>query len=254
MPERDVQVHLVPALVPPGDLAGTVAVVIDVLRATTTMVHALAAGCSAVFPCAEVEEARAAARDRRFGEVLLAGERDGLPLVGFDLGNSPEAFSPEVCRGRALVLTTTNGTRALLRAAGADRVLAAAFVNFSAVCEHLLHEARPLNIICAGNGGAVALEDVLLAGALVVCLSETMELRLNDSGRLARNSFEKNGPRLAETLADSAGGTGLCRLGYAEDVRAAARVDRFAVVPELRREPLRLEAGAAGRVGNHWRF
>src|SRR4051812_14748139 len=87
--DRDVQVHLLPELVPAQRLAGGLAVVVDVLRATTSIVYALAAGCTSIRPCAEVEEARALAGQMRAGRVLLAGERDGLPLPGFDLGNSP---------------------------------------------------------------------------------------------------------------------------------------------------------------------
>ncbi|HEX4589449.1 MAG TPA: 2-phosphosulfolactate phosphatase, partial [Gemmataceae bacterium] len=136
--ERPVQVHLLPSLVPADGLAGGLAIVIDVLRATTVIVHALAAGCRSVIPCGEIEEAkRRAAELRREGKVLLAGERHGQPIPGFDLGNSPGEFTCKVCKDAALVMTTTNGTRALLRAAEAERVLAAAFVNFSAVCEQL---------------------------------------------------------------------------------------------------------------------
>src|SRR5947208_8113493 len=135
--DRDVQVHLLPDLAPPGRLAGGVAVVIDVLRATTTMIHALAAGCTAVRPCAEVDEARDLAGQMHAGRVLLGGERGGEPLSGFDLGNSPREYTAKLCRGTTLVLTTTNATRALLRAAEAERVLVAGFVNYSAVCEQL---------------------------------------------------------------------------------------------------------------------
>src|SRR5262245_46344429 len=127
---RELSVHLLPGLIEPGRLAGGVAVAVDVLRATTTIVHALAAGCPAVWPCAEVEEAkvRAAGIGRR---ALLAGERGGVAISGFDLGNSPGDFKSSACKGRDLVLTTTNGTKALLRAAEAERVMVGAFVNFS---------------------------------------------------------------------------------------------------------------------------
>src|SRR5213596_706755 len=96
--EREVQVHLLPGLAPPGRLAGGLAVVIDVLRATTTIIHALAAGCNSVRPCLEVEEARSLADQMRAGRVLLAGERGGLPIDGFDMGNSPRRFIPRICR------------------------------------------------------------------------------------------------------------------------------------------------------------
>src|SRR5262249_62052189 len=112
--ERLLHVHLLPTLAPPGALAGATAVVVDVLRATTTIVHALAAGCIAVRPVGEVEEARKLADSMRAGRVILAGEREGKKIPGFDHGNSPLEFTPESCRDRTLVLTTTNGTRALL--------------------------------------------------------------------------------------------------------------------------------------------
>src|SRR5438094_420445 len=135
--DREVQVHLLPELVPAGRLTGGIAVVVDVLRATTTIVHALAAGCTMVRPCAEIDEAQTLAGAMRVGRTLLAGERGGQPLAGLDLGNSPVEFTPKLCKGRVLVLTTSNGTRALVRAAEAERTLVAAFVNYSAVCEHL---------------------------------------------------------------------------------------------------------------------
>jgi 2-phosphosulfolactate phosphatase len=251
-PDRDVAVHLLPGLAPPGRLAGGVAVVIDVLRATTTIVHALAAGCTAVVPCAEVEEARALADGLLAGKALLGGERGGRPLPGFDLGNSPREYTSAVCGGTTLILTTTNGTRALLRAAEAERVLVAGFVNYSAVCEQLRQEARPIHIVCAGSEGEVTLEDTLLAGALVDFLCEAGAARVNDAGRLAWDCFENHGRVLLGALEVSRGGTQLRQLGYDDDIHAAARVDQFALVPELRRDPLRVEVGAVGIVKGHW--
>jgi 2-phosphosulfolactate phosphatase len=250
--DREVWVHLLPALVPPGRLAGGIAVVIDVLRATTTIVHALAAGCAGVRPCAEIEEAQNLAGTMRAGRVLLAGERGGQPPPGFDLGNSPCQFVPRTCRGCTVVLTTTNGTRALLRAAEAERTLVAAFVNYSAVCEQLRHDGRPVHVLCAGTDSEVALEDTLLAGALVDFLAQTCEVQLNDAARLAWDCFENQGRILQGALEVSRGGAILRRLGYDEDIRAACQVDRFHLVPELKREPLRVEVGAVGIVQNHW--
>ncbi len=250
--DREVQVHLLPSLVPPGRLTGGLAVVIDVLRASTTIIHALAAGCTEVRPCAEVDEAVELAGEMRVGRVLLGGERQGVPPPGFDLGNSPREYTPSLCRGTTLVLTTTNGTRALLRAAEAERVLVAGFVNFSAVCEQLQADARPIHILCAGTEGEPTLEDTLLAGALVETLCETLEARLNDSARLAWDCFETHGRMLLGALEISRGGANLRRLGYDEDIRAAAVVDQFALVPELRRDPLRIEVGPVGIARSHW--
>ncbi len=250
--ERVVRVHLTPDRLMPALLSDSVAVVIDVLRATTTMIHALAAGCCAVWPVEEVEEARRRADGMRAGRVLLGGERDGVPPCGFDLGNSPGEYTCARCKGTTLVLTTTNGTRALLRAAAAARTLIAGFVNYSAVCEQLSSEARPIDIVCAGYNGEVALEDALLAGALVEYLCEQGPVALNDAARLAWDCFEHHGRVLDGALEISAGGAHLRSLGYDDDIRAAARVDQFAVVPEVRREPLRVEIGAVGIVKSHW--
>jgi 2-phosphosulfolactate phosphatase len=252
--ERPIRVHLLPSLATPGSLAGGVAVVIDVLRATTVMVHALAAGCVAVVPCLEVEEARErAAALRASGKVLLGGERHGEPLPGFDVGNSPSDYTPARCKKATVVLTTTNGTRALLRAAEAERVLVAAFVNYSAVCEQLRADVRPVHIVCAGTEGEVSLEDTLLAGAFVDFLCEAGgEVALNDAARLAWDSFENHGRVLDGALAVGAGGERLRSLGYDADIRDAAQVDRFALAPELRRDPLRVERGVVGIVQSHW--
>lgn len=249
---RDVQVHLLPCFVPPGRLVGGVAVVIDVLRASTTMLHALAAGCTCIRPCAEVDEARALAGSLPAGKTLLGGERGGLPLPDFDLGNSPRAYTSARCKNTILVMTTTNGTQALLRAAEADRVLIGAFGNFSAVCAQLRQERRPLHLICAGTDGEVTLEDTLLAGALVDCLGDAKDARLNDSARLAWDCFENHGRLLQGALELSHGGRHLTALGLGEDIRAAAAVDQFALVPELKRNPLRIEVGAVGIVKSHW--
>jgi 2-phosphosulfolactate phosphatase len=250
--ERVVRVHLTPDRLTPPLLAGSVAVVIDVLRATTTIIHALAAGCVAVWPVAEVEEARRIADGMRAGRVLLGGERGGVPLPGFDLGNSPSEYTCARCKGTTLVLTTTNGTCALLRAAPAARTLIAGFVNYSAVCEQLAEEKRPIDIVCAGYRGEAALDDALLAGALVEFLCEHQTIALNDAARLAWDCFEHHGRVLDGALEISAGGVHLRSLGYDEDIRAAARVDQFALVPEVRHEPLRVEIGAVGIVKSHW--
>lgn len=250
--DRDVNVYLLPTLALPGALTGGVSVVVDVLRASTSIIYALAAGCVCVRPCAEVDEARQVAGAMPAGRVLLAGERGGKPLPGFDLGNSPLEYTSKLCRGSTVVLTTTNGTRALIRAVEAERVLLAGFVNYSAVCEQLRQDARPIHIVCSGTEGAVTLEDTLLAGAIVDYLSEAIEVRLNDGARLAWDCFEHHGSVLLGALEISHGGANLKRLGYDEDIRAAARVDQFALVPELRRDPLRVEVGAVGIVKSHW--
>ena len=159
------------------DLGNTVCVVLDILRATTTMVAALASGARGIVPVAEIDEAVACRRGRP--EVLLAGERDGLRIGGdlsggvdFDLGNSPREFLPQIVRGRTIVMTTTNGTRALRACAGAGQVLACGFVNVGATLAWLReHRPAEIVIVCSGTHEQAALEDVLAAGALCSALS-----------------------------------------------------------------------------------
>jgi 2-phosphosulfolactate phosphatase len=250
--DRDVLVHLLPEHADPASLQDGIAVVIDVLRSGTSIIRALAAGCLSVRPCREIEEARTLANSMRAGRVLLAGERGGKPLPGFDLGNSPGEFSPCVCRGTDVVLTTSNGTSAIVRSQAAARTLIAGFINYSAICEQLRKDLRPVNMLCAGTEGEVAIEDALLAGGLVDYLCDLTEVKLNDSARLAWDCFENHGQSILGALEISKGGAKLRELGYDEDIRASAQVDQFNLVPELRRDPLRIEVGAVGIVESRW--
>lgn len=253
-----IHIHLLPGLIPPGALRGGVAVVVDVLRATTVMVHALSSGCEAVVPCLEIEDALAVAAGLPRGGALLGGERGGLPIEGFDLGNSPATYTPEVCRGRTLVMTTTNGTRAILASLEADRVLVAGFVNLRATVDELALEflkadrGRPVHIVCSGTEGEVSLEDSLLAGALAKSLTDLATEDLggeaplgNDSAFLAVSQwleverYLQKRP-LGRLLRLGRGGRNVRRIGLEPDIDDAARVDRFALVAELRREPLRI--------------
>ena len=158
------------------------AVVVDVLRATTVMVQALAAGCEAVIPCGEIDEAKAVAGGLPPGTALLAGERQGLPIAGFDLGNSPGEFTPEVCREKTLVMTTTNGTRAILASLEAERVYIASFANLRATTDEISVQflkkdhGHAVHIVCAGTEGHISLEDSLLAGALMSQIANIVEL------------------------------------------------------------------------------
>lgn len=247
MPERPtVAVHLLPSLIPPGALAGGVAVVVDVLRATTAMIHALAAGCEAVIPCLEVDDARKVAATLPPGTAILGGERGGVQIEGFDLGNSPASYTPEVCRGKTLVITTTNGTRAILASLEAERVHIAAFVNAHATI-HLLaaEDGRPVHVVCSGTEGFVSLEDTLLAGLLVTGLRDRGVEPANDPAWLAAAAWQATARRverepLAKILAEGRGGHNVLRIGLGPDIDDVAAVDRVPLTAALRRDPLRI--------------
>lgn len=157
---------------PTRDLSETTCVVFDILRATTTMMTALANGAEAIQPVAEISEALALRQNNL--ELLLAGERDGLQIgaeqtgsIDFDLGNSPREFTAEKVGGKTIVMTTTNGTRALQACAGAKMVLIGSFLGLRRVANWIVRE-RPANLVlvCSGTFEEPALEDTLAAGAL----------------------------------------------------------------------------------------
>jgi 2-phosphosulfolactate phosphatase len=197
------------------------------------MVHALSAGCARIHPCAEIDEARELASRLHAERPLLGGERGGVRPPGFDLGNSPSEYTPEVCKGRPLVMTTTNGTRALFQSHSADHILLAAFVNLGAVCERLARETRAIHVVCAGREGEVCLDDALVAGAIVTMMSMSRDCVCNDAARLAQTCYEKHADDLEAALRGSSGGVPLVELGYDGDIKDACRVDRFSLVPEL---------------------
>jgi 2-phosphosulfolactate phosphatase len=282
MPQRPpVSVHLLPSMIPAGALEGGVAVVIDVLRATTTMIHALAAGCDAIIPCGEIDEARRVAQSFPPGTVLLAGERQGLPIEGFDLGNSPGDCTPANCSGRTMVMTTTNGTRAILASLEAERVLVAAFVNRGATVEALKMDGRPIHLVCAGTDGQISLEDSMFAGAVAheidtwaweisegkaSSVNEREDdpspdtLLTNDQAEIAASlwreteSIIEGGYSLADALGDGRGGRRVLSLGLEADLEDAAQVDRFSFVAELLRDPLRIVPASDGSSGPRLRL
>lgn len=220
--------------------AGATAVVIDVVRATTCIVEAMAHGACSVAPFAAVGDAAASARAAaRAGEdVALCGEQGGLRIDGFDLGNSPREFSPDAVAGKHLFMKTTNGTDAFLAVAEAKRVLAAAFVNMNAVASRLADDGADVLVVCAGKDGAFALDDAVCAGHVLRSLEaklarEGRALALDDGAEAARDLAGARGVS-AEMLAATAAGKALARVGLADDLAVCSDADRHAVVPEVR--------------------
>ncbi len=240
--------HLLPGLIDPARLRGGVAVVFDVLRASTTIVHALAAGAAYVRPFLEAEEALAARASMRGGSVVLGGERGGTRIPGFDLGNSPGEYRSETLRSRAVFFTTTNGTRALLASLEAERVLVGCFNNLSALVRVLVSDGRPVHLVCAGTRGEVSLEDTLGAGAVASGLEASggpgaQARRVaacgNDATSLAIDAWRSAGP-LGAALRRGLGGRDVVALGLDRDIDAAAMIDSHAIVPELDKGTMRL--------------
>jgi len=203
-------------------LRASACVVIDVIRATSTIVTAVAHGAEGVQPIGSVGDAFVL--KARNPEALLAGERGGQAVAGFDLGNSPEDFTPARVRGKRIILTTTNGTQALTACRGARAVMAACFLNLAAVAEHLRKIGPPWIVVCAGCNGDFGVDDAAVAGALAEALGQDHAFV-----PLYRSVRDE----LAEMLLGSAAGRELRRVGLEKDIAFCARLDQFAIVPQL---------------------
>ena len=224
-----IRVHPLPGLIPSEcDLSDSCCVVIDVLRATTSMVMALEAGARSIRPFESIDEAREFAAANSY---LLAGERQGLKIEGFDLGNSPLEFTSEKVGGRKIAMTTTNGTKALMACKSARQVIVAAFVNLSAVCELVSSRESQVDIVCAGTDGEVTIEDNLLAGAIVErCVSLENG---NDHVRQSVDLWKSHQLELESALMNSKGGKNLLKISRGEDIRFASQIDLSRLLPKM---------------------
>jgi 2-phosphosulfolactate phosphatase len=216
-------------------LAGVSAVVIDVIRASTTIVTALAHGARAVRPVATPDEARALARRWPGDPALLGGERGGEPPPGFDCGNSPAEYTPERVRGRTVIFTTTNGTRALLAVEGAKQVAVGGFVNASAVVDWLGRQATEVLLVCAGETGRFCLEDAACAGLLVARLWAARPGAVrSDAARAAAILYAHYASDLGWMLDEALWAQALVAQGRGADLPVCAALDAFDVVPVAR--------------------
>jgi 2-phosphosulfolactate phosphatase len=241
-----IRVHFLPAAVDPAALAGGVTIVIDQLRASSTICQALASGAECVVPFLQVDEALAAADAFGRDRALLGGERHGKIIDRFDLGNSPLEYRPEVIAGRRLFFTTTNGTRAMLHARYAVRTLIGSALNRRAVAEAA--DALQVDILCAGTGGEETAEDILAAGAIAATLHELFPsgppvnshagtAAALDAWEAVLVAAEVTGctpsQQLAIAMRDAPGGRNLLEIGHDYDLEACAQLDSLDVVPEL---------------------
>jgi len=239
---------------PPADrphiLAGSVCIVFDVLRASTTISVALENGAAAVAPCLEIEEALSwRARpltdlnDTGAHRLILGGERKGIRIDGFDLGNSPGDYTPKAVAGALVAFTTTNGTRAIRLASRARAVLVGALTNRAAVAraaQHLamMHNAD-IHLIAAGTNGQMAIEDILAVGAVIDYLDRHPHPYLaavGDEAILARAVWQRLGidpdTRL-NAIRHGAGGRNVDAIGLESDIHTCVQLDTSSTAPIL---------------------
>jgi 2-phosphosulfolactate phosphatase len=235
-----IDVFFSPAEVQDAPVEGRTAVVIDVIRATSCMVEAMANGARAIFPTVLAENAIKLASDLGREDTLLCGERKGIKIEGFDLGNSPAEFTTDVVEGKQLVMSTTNGTRAFLAVEDSERVLAASFLNLSAVAR-ALSDVSDLVVVCAGRSDRYSQDDALCAGHLIRKLLDgkkgapllDVEPVMNDGARMVLDLAEKYDPT-EDFLRSTAAGKALEEVGFDSDLAFCAGLDKHTVVPQMK--------------------
>jgi 2-phosphosulfolactate phosphatase len=250
MTQMKIEVILTPAELPAlaqRDLRGTICVVFDVLRATSTFVTALHNGAKAVIPVGEISEAlafkKAESGKQKAETILLGGERGGVRIraaktggVDFDLGNSPREYTPEIVRGKTIVSTTTNGTRALRACAGAKTVLAASFLNLGATAEFLRQNLfENILLVCAGTGENPASEDINAAGAMMeLLLTHTPNAHISAGAHVARTAFSVAQAHFPNAIRDSQNARRLLSIPeLRDDVAFCLQRDIFPLVARM---------------------
>ena len=221
-----------------GEVQGRTVFVIDILRATTAMCAALHHGAKAIIPVAATEEALRLAQTIGSTDVLLAGEKNCVRIPGFHLGNSPLEMTETAVRGKTLIVTTTNGTKALLACQGAAAVFAVAASNLTVAAEkarEVLERDKQTLIVCAGRDGAFSLDDAYCAGRLAAAVLGGRRPRrgLNDAALASLDLVRRYGERWERPLTYSRAGRQLLKLGFRADVLDAARLDAYPVLPHF---------------------
>ena len=249
---------LLPSLVEPEFFACKTVVVVDVLRATTTITSAIHAGCRYVLPQGAIETAREThakleADPETAGVSMMGGERKGKIVPGFHGGNSPVEYTPEVVADKVLILATTNGTVAMDHCTQASRILIGSMVNLTAVAQQVLTDPN-LVVLCSGTDRLITSEDVIFAGAFLQRVRELRQRanlpmgKLTDPAMIAINHWQtvkqqiNAGTPLADFFKNARGGINLVKIGHTPDIEFAANIDCLTVVSELNTKTWQIRA------------
>ncbi|MEP3387916.1 MAG: 2-phosphosulfolactate phosphatase [Reichenbachiella sp.] len=231
--KRNIDVCLSPELIGLYDLEGKIVVVVDILRATSVMVTAMAHGAKEIIPVATLDEAKSYLEKG----LLCAAERGGAQVDGFPLDNSPFSYMNEEIKGQPIVITTTNGTLAITKSTSADEVLVGAFLNIKAVADYIIRQDKDVIVHCAGWKGKTNMEDTLFAGALVELLNSTHELAC-DTAHLSLKYYQSVKDSLFETVKNSAHAKRLNKLHVIKDIEFCVQQSIYDLVPVLRGDKL----------------
>ena len=210
-------------------------VVIDILRASTTIITALNNGAKEIIPVSSIEFAMKISGDSFKGHTLLGGERNTQKIEGFALGNSPLEYKNENVNGKSIVFFTTNGSKAIVKAKYAANLFIMAFLNSNAVADKLLDIDEDIEILCSGNNGKFSYEDSACAGLLIsIIMEKNKDIELDDSSKISKMIFEKHKNRLNKFLSETEHGKKLIDAGFEEDITFAAQQNITGIVPHFK--------------------
>ena len=228
-----IDIHFSPFPLSPHLLSDRTVVVIDILRATSVMVHAMSQGAQEIIPARTVEEAFQVAKTLPQNTMLLGGERESKKIEGFDLGNSPREYMAEKVRGKRLILTTTNGTRAFHSVSSAAEILVGSFLNVGATGQRCLEGERDLLLFPSGDEGSFSLEDTVCGGMLIdwIIRKGGKLVVLTDASHSAHILYQRFQNNIVEVFYLSHHGRDLVDRGFEEDLAYCARVDMTNIVP-----------------------
>ncbi len=230
---KTVDVCLSPDLIHLYDVSDKVVVVVDILRATSCMTAGLANGVKSITPYQNLEQCEF----MKYKGYLIAGERDGQKVDGFDLGNSPFDYMDQSVKGKKVAVTTTNGTVAIEKSKRAIEVIIGSFLNISAVAAHVKKQRQNVLILCAGWKGKINLEDSLFTGALVDKLIDDFAFE-SDAPLLAQACYLQMKDDMLHRVQNSSHAKRLNRLNVQKDIEYCLKVDEFDIVPRLVGEEL----------------
>ena len=230
---KTIDVLLIPEEIAKSNLNGKLVIMIDVLRASSTIVTALARGCKGFIPIFSPLEAQKKAKCFQEKNCLLCGERKGKKILGFDLGNSPHEFKKEIVKQKQIIFTTTNGVKVLEMSKNAVETVICSFLNMSAVCEYCLSFNGDILILCAGREGHFSLEDTVCAGMLINSIRYKMQndFPKSDANTIAQILYLKYSTDLLGMLKESQHGKYLINIGLDKDLEYCSTVDLFSIVP-----------------------
>lgn len=215
-------------------------VVIDVLRATTTIITALNNGAKEIIPVGSIEFAMKVSGNTFSGHTLLGGERNTKKIDGFALGNSPLEYSPEIVLGKSIILFTTNGSKAIVKAKYSSRLFICSFLNVASLAKQVA-DSNEVVILCSGNNGLFSYEDAICAGNLIdELLNLNLEIELSDACRTCHILYNKSKDDLVEALTKTEHGAKLIENGFEPDIIYSAQSNIIETIPFFEKGTIQL--------------